>query len=328
MMKWEKLKIHKFRRLPVALLIGVMIIGIFPVSAATGKNHEISVTMQVDVQKAFINDLQYILDQPPIISGNRALVPLRFFSEALGAKVRWESQNRSIEFENDVKQVRLFVNKRTAYIQNKPYQMDVAPIIVNGRTLVPVRFVCEVLGYDVHWNESDQTVMITSGSRESGSLVAVETDRLETASPGSASVETASPASSTSRDHLSIELEVIRLVNIEREKAGLAHLSSRDSLMDTARVKSQDMVDNDYFSHTSPVYGGMSELLNHHQVSYRFAGENIAMGQKTPEAVMKAWMDSQGHRNNILNPNYRRIGVGAVAGGQYGGYTWTQLFSD
>ena len=327
-MKWKKLKIHKNVLLPVALLVGVMIIGILPASAAPANGHEVSVTMQIDEQKAFVNDLQYILDQPPIISNNRALVPLRFFSEALGAKVQWESQNRSIEFKSDLKQVMLFVDKRTAYIQNRPYQMDVAPIIVNGRTLVPVRFVCEVLGYDVYWNEADQTVAIVSGSRETGSLVAVETDRMETASSGSASAETASPAPSTVQDHLSIELEVIRLVNIEREKAGLSPLSRRDSLMDTAKVKSQDMVDNNYFSHTSPVYGTMSELLNYHQVSYRFAGENIAMGQRTPEAVMKAWMDSQGHRNNILNPNYSRIGVGAVEGGQYGGYTWTQLFSD
>jgi uncharacterized YkwD family protein len=121
---------------------------------------------------------------------------------------------------------------------------------------------------------------------------------------------------------------VIRLVNAEREKAGLAPLTNNDTLSYVATVKSQDMVDNNYFSHTSPVYGGLREMLQYFQVNYRGSAENIAAGQKTPEEVMKAWMDSQGHRNNILHPDFRQIGVGIVDGGQYGGITWTQLFTD
>ncbi|MFP3338704.1 CAP domain-containing protein, partial [Micrococcus sp. SIMBA_131] len=60
-------------------------------------------------------------------------------------------------------------------------------------------------------------------------------------------------------------------------------------------------------------------------VSYRSAGENIAAGQATPEEVVKAWMNSEGHRKNILNPGYTEIGVGYISGGSYGHY-WTQMF--
>ena len=119
------------------------------------------------------------------------------------------------------------------------------------------------------------------------------------------------------------EREVIRLVNAERAKYGLAALTEDASLTRTARMKSQDMRDNHYFDHNSPTYGSPFDLMKAQGIRYRTAGENIAMGYATPEAVVNAWMNSSGHRANILNASYTKIGVGYVASGSY----WTQHFT-
>lgn len=120
----------------------------------------------------------------------------------------------------------------------------------------------------------------------------------------------------------SYESEVVRLVNIERRKAGLSDLTHDWQLSRVARYKSQDMKDKNYFSHTSPTYGSPFDMMRSFGISYRSAGENIAKGQSTPSAVVNAWMNSSGHRANILNKSFTHIGVGYVAGGSY----WTQMF--
>ena len=118
------------------------------------------------------------------------------------------------------------------------------------------------------------------------------------------------------------EQEVIRLVNEIRVQNGLSALTYNWELSRVARYKSQDMVDNRYFSHTSPTYGTPFQMIRSFGLSYRSAGENIAYGQRTPQAVVNAWMNSSGHRANILSSSYTQIGVGYVANGHY----WTQMF--
>ncbi len=120
----------------------------------------------------------------------------------------------------------------------------------------------------------------------------------------------------------SYEQEVIRLVNIERAKYSLAPLAEDWELSRVARYKSLDMKNNSYFSHTSPTYGSPFDMIKSFGLSYKTAGENIARGQTTPQAVVNAWMNSSGHRANILNSSYTKIGVGYVAEGNY----WTQMF--
>ena len=120
----------------------------------------------------------------------------------------------------------------------------------------------------------------------------------------------------------SYEQEVIRLVNEIRAENGLKVLTYDWELARVARYKSQDMKDNKYFSHTSPVYGTPFQMIKNFGISYRSAGDNIAKGYATPQAVVNGWMNSSGHRANILNANYTHIGVGYVSGGNY----WTQMF--
>ena len=118
------------------------------------------------------------------------------------------------------------------------------------------------------------------------------------------------------------EKEVIRLVNEIRVQNGLRELTYDWELCRVARYKSQDMRDNRYFSHTSPTYGSPFQMMKSFGITYRTAGENIAKGQATPQAVVNAWMNSSGHRANILNSSFTHIGVGYVADGRY----WTQMF--
>ncbi|MBO5338233.1 MAG: SafA/ExsA family spore coat assembly protein [Clostridia bacterium] len=118
------------------------------------------------------------------------------------------------------------------------------------------------------------------------------------------------------------ENEVVRLVNIERDKQGLKPLVSDWQLSRVARYKSQDMQDNGYFSHNSPTYGSPFDMMKSFGISYRTAGENIARGQRTPKEVVNAWMNSSGHRANILNSSFTKIGVGYAKDGNY----WTQMF--
>lgn len=126
----------------------------------------------------------------------------------------------------------------------------------------------------------------------------------------------------TDSNVLSFENEVVRLVNEIRVENGLKALTANWELSRVARIKSQDMVDNRYFSHTSPVYGSPFQMIKAFGLTYRTVGENIAYGQRTPQAVVNGWMNSSGHRANILNASYTQIGVGYAANGHY----WTQMF--
>lgn len=123
----------------------------------------------------------------------------------------------------------------------------------------------------------------------------------------------------------SVEQQVIDLTNQERAKNGLPALKENWQLSRVARYKSRDMRDRGYFSHTSPTYGSPFTMMRDFNVNYRRAAENIAAGQRTPQEVVNGWMNSAGHRKNILDPNLRQIGVGYAKGGSYGHY-WTQMF--
>lgn len=118
------------------------------------------------------------------------------------------------------------------------------------------------------------------------------------------------------------EKEVVELTNKERAKQGLKALSVDSKLSKSARAKSQDMKDKNYFSHTSPTYGSPFDQMKQFGITYKSAGENIAQGQRSPQEVVTAWMNSEGHRANILNKSYTHIGVGYVKSGNY----WTQQF--
>ena len=140
---------------------------------------------------------------------------------------------------------------------------------------------------------------------------------IQTAKPAETQQPTAADASISS-----IEQQVLTLTNQERAKEGLKPLSTDSALMDSARAKSSDMSNNNYFSHTSPTLGSPFDQMKAKGIQYKAAAENIAKGQRTAAEVVNGWMESPGHRANIMNGNFTHIGIGYDAQGHY----WTQQF--
>ncbi|WP_409305046.1 CAP domain-containing protein [Peribacillus sp. SCS-155] len=123
-------------------------------------------------------------------------------------------------------------------------------------------------------------------------------------------------------DVYQIVQRAIELTNQQRRQNGLPPLQADTQLNGVAQTKAQDMQQNNYFSHTSPTYGSPFDMMRDMGVTYSAAGENIAQGQNTAEQVIQAWMNSEGHRKNILSTKYTHIGIGC----ETSGYNWSQMF--
>ncbi|MBS5083582.1 MAG: CAP domain-containing protein [Clostridiales bacterium] len=152
---------------------------------------------------------------------------------------------------------------------------------------------------------------------------APETNAPETNAPETEVPETNAPDTDGSQD-VSAAKKVADLVNQERAKAGLAPLEIKVNLQAAAQVRAKEIEKS--FSHTRPNGSSFSTVLAENGVDYRGSGENIAWGQRSPEEVMNGWMNSEGHRANILNKNFKYIGVGYHVNSNGTGY-WTQLFT-
>lgn len=120
------------------------------------------------------------------------------------------------------------------------------------------------------------------------------------------------------------EKEVFDLINKQRIQNGLSPLKENSELQRVARIKAQDMVNNNYFSHTSPTYGSPFDMMKSFKISYNTAGENIAGNSNNGDAVT-AWMNSPGHKANILNSSFNQTGIGVVKGSKYG-KIYVQMF--
>lgn len=121
-----------------------------------------------------------------------------------------------------------------------------------------------------------------------------------------------------------LEKELLTLINKQRAAYGLSNLSFDTALQKTAKAKAEDLVANNYFAHNSPTYGTPFEMMKSFGVTYKTAGENIA-GNSSLEGAVNAWMNSQGHRENILNNAYNLTGIGVVKSDKYG-YVMVQMF--
>lgn len=120
------------------------------------------------------------------------------------------------------------------------------------------------------------------------------------------------------------EKEVFDLINKQRTNNGLKPLAIDSEVQNVARIKAQDMVNNNYFSHTSPTYGSPFNMLQSFKISYNTAGENIA-GNSSNSAAVNAWMNSPGHKANILNASFNYTGIGVVSSPKYG-KMYVQMF--
>ncbi|TFJ91343.1 CAP domain-containing protein [Lentibacillus salicampi] len=149
-----------------------------------------------------------------------------------------------------------------------------------------------------------------------------QTEQSEAQAPQQSAEQQKQQDQSQSQQLSEFEQQVVELTNQERTAQGLDPLKVDTELSKVAREKSRDMAANNYFSHDSPTYGSPFDMMKQYGISYQTAGENIARGQRTPEQVVNGWMNSEGHRENIMNPNFTHIGVGYVEQGNH----WTQQF--
>ncbi|WP_456274942.1 CAP domain-containing protein [Bacillus sp. AK031] len=219
--------------------------------------------------------------------------------------------------------------------QNYPTQKKVYTYQFSGNHDDLNKWIQNIMSnYNVQWKYQDETQKpvqekpapeqpaVEQPSQED--TPAVQQPEPESTAPAAPQTQ---PAQENSTEAVSgtlsqFEKQVVDLTNQERAKNGLPALKVDTELSDVAREKSNDMQKKNYFSHTSPTYGSPFDMMNSFGIDYRAAGENIAMGQRSPEEVVKAWMNSEGHRKNILSSNFTHIGVGHNANGNY----WTQMF--
>ncbi len=157
-------------------------------------------------------------------------------------------------------------------------------------------------------------------------VVTEATTEATTESTTETTTQTTTPPSTnnTQSTNTQIASQVLELVNKERAKQNLSPLKLNTELTKVAQLKSEDMKNKNYFNHTSPTYGSPFDMMKQFGISYKNAGENIAKGQKTAEAVVTAWMNSEGHRKNILNKNFTDMGLGFAKSGSTP--YWTQMF--
>ena len=143
-------------------------------------------------------------------------------------------------------------------------------------------------------------------------------------SNNSSNNNSSSNSNSTTTAMTTDEKEVFDLINNQRTQNGLSALKLDTETLRVARIKAQDMVDNNYFSHNSPTYGSPFQMLNSFKISYKTAGENIA-GNSSNSSAVTAWMNSSGHRANILNSSFNYTGIGVVKSSKYG-KVYVQMF--
>ncbi len=172
--------------------------------------------------------------------------------------------------------------------------------------------------------EEESSTQPTAAATQPQTTTAPQSTTPHTTAPAATEAEQITTAPSTSQNNYneSYADEVIRLVNIEREKAGLEPLSKRQDVTEIAEIRAVEITQ--LFSHTRPNGSSCFSLASEKNISYKSVGENIAYGYSTPEAVVQGWMNSSGHRANILSSSFNGIGVGCY--NKNGTLYWTQFF--
>lgn len=209
------------------------------------------------------------------------------------------------------------------------------PVVKNGRTLLGIRDLANGLNADVQWDGARKEVKLTTKPveqypnydkllkyiEEYRKAVGEQTDKQKEQQEQQKQEKVDVTNESSYAD------EVIRLINEERKKAGLNPLEKNEKMMSAAAVRAEEI--NEVFGHTRPNGKACKTVLEELEYEGDYAGENIAGGQKTPEKVVQAWLNSEGHRNNALNPNAKYTGVGFLhkVNGSYTYYNWVQIFA-
>lgn len=284
-------------------------------SAEEDKNQEIK--LYIDGKKVEFEDVQ------PTRSNNVIMVPLRSLQKKLETEVKWNNETKQItsykKGENQSTKVVYQLNSNYIfheykYGSNKLTKVEKIEIPVeqkDNRSMVPIAAATESLGYILKWSEEDNEIQITTNK----DIQPVQNKNQYDVYGDYTKIKP-------------MELDLFYLTNKEREKAGIAPLAYDVENGEVARIKSKDLHDNEYFAHESPTLGSPFEMIERFGITYKSAGENLAAGFKKPEETMKGWMDSKGHKENILREEFNRVGIGYYEGNKKYKRYYTQIFTD
>jgi uncharacterized protein YkwD len=243
-------------------------------------------------------------DAEPVNVSGRTLVPVRAVFEALGFEVDWDAATDTAIITRGSDIIRLTLGRSTFYVNGNYELLDVPAQRIDGRTMIPLRLPLEAVGYNVGWDAVTSTVLVNAAP---------------------AIVQAPAPAAFSPYE---FERRVLELTNEERGRYNLPPLAHHETLTYLARAHSIDMAVHENMSHTGSDGRNMRSRIEDAGISWSRIAENVAAGQRTPEAVVEAWMNSPGHRANILDPTLTHLGVGLhrLEGVRFV-YYWTQKFA-
>ena len=348
----------KKKRMVTALLTTAMVFGAVPTAFAAD-----NITVTVDGQKVSFGD------QQPVNINGRVMVPVRAVAEKMGWDVSFEkystndspvvngrfqeynhvSLNKTVKEDKDLDRKYLYfttitIEKKTIISGSSGHLEEekalvADPVVKNGRTLLGIRDLANGLNADVQWDGARKEVKLTTKPveqypnydkllkyiEEYRKAVGEQTDNQK--EQQKEQQEQQKQEEAAVKDESSYADAVIRLINEERKKAGLNPLEKNEKMMSAAAVRAEEI--NEVFGHTRPNGKACRTVLEELGYEGDYAGENIAGGQKTPEKAVQAWLNSEGHRNNALNPNAKYTGVGFLhkVNGSYTYYNWVQIFA-
>lgn len=218
------------------------------------------------------------------------MLVVRTFFEGAGYTVQWNGEDGgAVVFDSDLR-LGIYDGNRYIFVNDSVSPISSEIIMDNGTLLMPLDAAATALDAKViYWNNS---AYITS-------------DEIN--------------------DCSTWQYEVLFLTNLERAKAGLPSLVWNQALAEVAEAHCADMSERGYFSHGTPEGITPFDRAKAAGIAFTAVAENIAAGQPDPESVMQGWMNSPGHRKNILDPELTELGVAFVRGGRYGIY-WAQEF--
>lgn len=247
-------------------------------------------------------------------------------ASVFGASAACINKTQNIECKNSYNISKIIsqqTNKDNLFCQN--YKITINGIDCSFTSNQQIKKICTGKGTasnDIVNNETPEKAPDTSTDTDTNINTNTNTNNSTNTSNNNSNSTGAENATQGTSNVSDMEREVVVLINQIRASYGLPELTLNEKLSSVARVKAQDMASNKYFSHTSPTYGSPFDMMRSFGITYNTAGENIAMGYKTAEAVVNGWMNSEGHRANILNSSFTQIGMGYVSNGNY----WVQMF--
>ena len=349
----------KKKRMVTALLTTAMVFGAVPTALAAD-----NITVTVDGQKVSFGDQQPVNINGRVMVPVRAVaekmgwdVSFEKYSTNDSPVVNGRFQeynhvslNKTVKEDKDLDRKYLYfttitIEKKTIISGSSGYLEEekaliADPVVKNGRTLLGIRDLANGLNADVQWDGARKEVKLTTKPveqypnydkllkyiEEYKKAVGEQTDN-QKEQQKEQQQEQQNQEEAAVTDESSYADEVIRLINEERKKAGLNPLEKNEKMMSAAAVRAEEI--NEVFGHTRPNGKACKTVLEELEYEGDYTGENIAGGQKTPEKVVQAWLNSEGHRNNALNPNAKYTGVGFLhkVNGSYTYYNWVQIFA-